>query len=64
MNHDNQKDVQLSTTPKDDAAEPTAEPSEKKRELTDGEIASVAAGFMMSGPISPQPPSSPHASPQ
>ena len=49
MNHDNQNDVQLSTTPRDDAAVQTAESSAIERELTDGELASVAAGYMVKG---------------
>jgi hypothetical protein len=65
MSYDNQKDVPCSTVPEDDTAVQTDESSEKTRELTDGEIASVAGGYVVVGgnPITP-PPNTNHASPQ
>jgi bacteriocin-like protein len=39
-----EKDAQTLNTPKDEALQKAAEPSEVKRELTDDELASVAGG--------------------
>lgn len=64
MNNDNQKDAQVSTIPEDDAAEQTAESSKEQRELTDSEIASVAAGFMVVGEPPRSTPPSPRPTPQ
>jgi hypothetical protein len=46
MTNQNQaeKDAKALTTPKDDAPQKAAKPSEVERELTDDEIAAVAGG--------------------
>ncbi len=64
MNHDNEKDVKISTTPKDDGAVCTTEPSDIKRELSDSEIASVAGGYVVVGQQPPSPKNPYGASPQ
>jgi len=66
MNNDNQKDVPPSTTSTDDATGLITESPEIKRELTDDESASVAAGFVVVGQQPPfSPPTNPgHFSPQ
>jgi hypothetical protein len=63
MNNDNQKDVQIPTTPKDDATVLITESPEIKRELDDDDCASVAAGYMVVG-HTPPPTSPGHFTPQ